>query len=504
MYVKVAFVPQFERKAHAVGQKMQDQPPSHYEQILRSPLTRLLFRSLAASDGKQRCGLERVFRSYNEKNAPLTDKVRYFVPHQLINAFARFSGTDRQVLRDKVFGHPPTARTLINTAASIAHYGLTRPQRYVAPVIVVWNITQACNLSCSHCYQDAQRRLPDELDQDEQLRVVDEMADKYVSMLAFAGGEPLMSKCFWETCRHAAKRGLHVTVATNGTLLTETNVGRLREAGIKLIEISLDSVDPSKHDRFRGAGAWNRTVQGIRNAVAQSAGGSDYRVSIASTMTQMNHGEVSDLVQFAEDLGAHNFNAFNFIPTGRGRNIATEDLTPEQRETVLDKLYEYLKANRIGIMCTAPQFGRVCVEKYHTAPDPVAVGHGSAGRCKDVAVLTQYVGGCGAGRCYCAIQPDGKVTPCVFMPLVVGDLRKESLIDIWLRSPDFVALSDRSDRTGHCRICKTRFQCGGCRARAYNYFGDFRAPDPGCVYNRKAWNEIRVMSKGRVARIQSS
>ncbi|MFB3905630.1 MAG: radical SAM protein [Acidobacteriota bacterium] len=472
-----------------MDQKNQNSPPSRYEQILGSQLTRLLLRSLTVSNGKNGCGLERVFQTYYKENAPLADKLRYFVPHRIIDAFARMSGTDRQVLRNRVFGHPPTARTLINTAASIAQFGLKKPQRFVAPVIVVWNITQACNLCCSHCYQDARGRLPNELNQDEQLRVVDEMADNYVSMLAFAGGEPLMSKCFWETCRHAARRGLHVTVATNGTLLTETNVGRLREAGVKIIEISLDSVDPGKHDRFRGEGAWNRTVQGIKNAVAQS-NGRNYRVSVASTITQMNHDEVCDLVKFAEDLGAHNFNAFNFIPTGRGRAIATEDLTPDQRETVLEKLYDYLKADRIGIMCTAPQFGRLCLEKYQTVTDPVMVGHGGAGRSKDIAIYTQYIGGCGAGRSYCAIQPDGKVTPCVFMPLVVGDLRQESLMDIWRRSPEFVALSDRSDRTGHCRICTSRFQCGGCRARAYNYFGDFRAPDPGCVYNQKAWNEV--------------
>jgi radical SAM protein with 4Fe4S-binding SPASM domain len=462
---------------------------SRYELILGSALTRRLLKSLTDVDGNGRCALEEVFDTYATPDAPLSKRVRYFIPHRVIDTFAKLTGADRQTLKAKVFGHRPTARTLINTAASIAHYGLTKPQRFVAPMIVVWNITQACNLACSHCYQNARRKLPDELTQDEQIDLVDQLADAYVSMLAFAGGEPLMSESFWRTCRHAVERGLHVTVATNGTLLTPRNVERLRETGIKILEVSLDSVDPAKHNRFRGAGTWEKTVEGIKNAVAQSTG-RNYRVSVASTITQMNYGEAEDLMKFAIDLGAHSFNAFNFIPTGRGRQIADDDLSPEQREALLDLLYRYMQTEKMTIMCTAPQFARACIEHRKSEGDLMAVGHGGAGRARDITLYTEYLGGCGAGRCYCAIQPNGKVTPCVFMPLEVGDVRTRSFIDIWRNTPEFQSLSDRSDRTGHCRVCDFRYQCGGCRARAYNYTGDFRSGDPGCVRNRKLWNEI--------------
>jgi hypothetical protein len=108
--------------------------------------------------------------------------VRYFAPHRLIDVFVRLTHTKKETLRERFFGHAPKARTLINTAASIGKYGLTRPQRFAAPIIVVWNITQACNLACSHCYQNARSRLLDELSPEEQLSVVGQPADSYVSI----------------------------------------------------------------------------------------------------------------------------------------------------------------------------------------------------------------------------------------------------------------------------------------------------------------------------------
>jgi radical SAM protein with 4Fe4S-binding SPASM domain len=462
---------------------------SKYEAILSNSLIRSLFRLLTRRNGVGGCTLESVFNTYAVEGVPLARRARYFLPHLLIDRFARWTGTSRRTVRTRVFEHNPTARTLINTAASIAKHGLCRPQRFAAPILVVWNITQACNLKCKHCYQDASRKMAGELNQDEQLHIIDQLADNYVSLLAFAGGEPLISKEFWKTCRYAAERKLHVTVATNGTLLTEENVGKLRETGVKIIEISLDSINREKHDAFRGKGMWEKTVQGIRNSVAQSDG-RNFRVSIASTITRMNRNEVQDLIRFTDDIGAHTFNAFNFIPTGRGRDIAAEDLSPEEREELLGTLHRNMQGGKVNILTTAPQLGRFCLEHRTCDWDAIAIGHGGSARGRDTFIYTEYLGGCGAGRCYCAIQPDGKVTPCVFMPIVVGNLRNQSFMEIWENTPEFAALSNREDRGDSCRVCRHRYQCGGCRARAFNYTGDFRAGDPGCRYNQRQWEQL--------------
>ena len=113
-------------------------------------------------------------------------------------------------------------------------------------------------------------------------------------------------------------------------------------------------------------------------------------------------------------------------------------------------------------------------------------------------MLADYVGGCGAGRLYCAIQPNGKVTPCVFMPISVGDLRQEKLADIWRSSEVMKDLRNRSAMKEHCGRCEYRAMCGGCRARAYGYFGDYMGPDPGCINNIQAWEELSTFDNEEI------
>jgi len=192
---------------------------------------------------------------------------------------------------------------------------------------------------------------------------------------------------------------------------------------------------------------------------------------------------VDEAVRFAMELGCKTFSHFNFIPTGRGTGIAGDDLTPEQREWLIRRLVWHLQQGKINVISTAPQFGRACVA-YGSPEGLFAVGHAGNGPGKQTQVLARYVGGCGAGRCYCALQPNGDVAPCVYIPsLVAGNLRTERLDKIW-ECDLFTLLSDRTDRGGHCRTCTFRACCGGCRARALAYTSDITEGDPGCIYNR--------------------
>jgi radical SAM protein with 4Fe4S-binding SPASM domain len=100
-------------------------------------------------------------------------------------------------------------------------------------------------------------------------------------------------------------------------------------------------------------------------------------------------------------------------------------------------------------------------------------------------VLADFIGGCGAGRLYCALQPNGDVSPCVFMPnLKLGNLRQERFMDIWHNNRTLIKLRDRSSLHGNCGKCGYKFICGGCRARALVYFDDLFAPDPGCTLTK--------------------
>jgi radical SAM protein with 4Fe4S-binding SPASM domain len=202
------------------------------------------------------------------------------------------------------------------------------------------------------------------------------------------------------------------------------------------------------------------------------------------------------VVEFAIALGCRTFSHFNFIPVGRGRDMLDADLTPSQREWLLRKLVGHLQDGRINVISTAPQFGRSCVA-YAPPGGIFATGHAGAGKGTKTMVLSRYVGGCGAGRCYCAIQPNGDITPCVYISTMkVGSSRRQSFAGIW-DCPLFGILSDRTDRRDHCAICSDRPYCGGCRARSLAYVDDIRAGDPGCRRNEDVWDEL-VASQGLV------
>ena len=470
-------------------------PQSHHilEDILASHSMRRVLRWMTRRDAQGKCFFMRLCENYDNGAADFWTRAKWSIPNGLIDLGLWKAGLDRERMEEKLFHHLATVKALTLTAKSIGHYGLTAPQRYTAPLFTVWNVTQACNLTCQHCYQSAARKPdPDELTTEERLGLIDQMGDEFVPFVAFAGGEPLVAPDIWRVLEHCEKRGLHVTLATNGTLLTPEICQRLKAAGVKYIEVSLDSLDPSEHDAFRGQeGSWKRTVQGIRNAVATGV-----RTGMAVCFTRQTAHTVDDVVRFAIDLGCKTFAHFNFIPVGRGREIIDQDMTPGQRELLLRKLQRHLVEGKIGVVSTAPQFGRSCIV-YGSEEGIFATGHAGRGPGKKTMVLSRYIGGCGSGRCYCSIQPNGAITPCVYIPGdEIGSIRRQSLAEIW-NNPLFDTLQDRDDRGDHCGVCDYRAYCGGCRARALAYTDDIQAGDPGCVYNYHEWQEL-VQDQGEL------
>jgi len=471
--------------------------PAHHvlEDILAHPLTRRFLGWLTSAHDFEKCFFERLAENYNNPSLTGWDRLKWRVPEFLIDAGLKAAHIDKAKITAKLFHHRPTVRALTVTARSIARYGLSAPQRFDAPLMVVWNLTQACNLRCQHCYQNATPKpAPDELTLEEKLRAVDEMGRLKVPFLAIAGGEPLVSKHLWAVLERARRHEIHTTIATNGTMLTRENVKRLLDAGVKYVEVSIDSLDSREHDWFRGQpGAWQRSIQGIRNSVELGM-----RTGLAACFTRHNVHTADEVMDFAQSLGCHTFSHFNFIPVGRGRDMLDADLTPAQREWLMQRLVGRMQQGRMRIISTAPQLGRACVA-YAPADGIFATGHAGTGPGRASMVLSRYIGGCGAGRCYCAFQPNGDVTPCVYISQIkVGNLRTSRLQEIW-DNPLFELLSNREDRRHYCAVCEDRAYCGGCRARALAYTGDIRAGDPGCIRNQTLWESLETEEVSQTA-----
>jgi radical SAM protein with 4Fe4S-binding SPASM domain len=214
------------------------------------------------------------------------------------------------------------------------------------------------------------------------------------------------------------------------------------------------------------------------------------------TVTKFNYKEVPAAVDLGEKLGASIFMHYNFIPTGRGVGIADMDISPQEREELLQWLSRQSGKRKITLLSTAPQYSRVCMQNQSVCSlthfDIVGADPKMG---ESVKFLAEFVGGCGGGRLYCALEPNGDLEPCVFIPIILGNLRKDSLLDIWHHHPALLQMRDRKEFKGNCGVCENRNICGGCRARAYGYFHDLQAPDPGCMNNLKYWNELVSQNK---------
>ncbi|TKJ47947.1 radical SAM protein [Candidatus Aerophobetes bacterium Ae_b3a] len=454
--------------------------------FLKNEINRCAFSLFARKNKNGRSALEGIFSLYTNEDDHLSllEKLEIF-PFYLFFESGRilFKQTKEEVKKE--LNSPAIQKAVSLTMRSVAHYGLTYPQKFVAPPVVVWDFTNICNLKCKHCYQNAGKKLPQELPLSKRIDIINQLAKEEVFIIAFSGGEPLMDKDLWPAIEKVKKENMYVSIATNGTLITEEVARRMATVGVDYVEISLDSVHPEKHDGFRGIpGAWKKAVRGIKKAVAQKA----YQVGLASTITKMNFNELEDLIEFSISLRTDKFFAFNFIPVGEGKNLIGLDLTPSMREKMLNTLYEYYLKKGTATLTSCPQYARVCMNK--SQGEFTASSHYSMSKGDKTRLLAEFIGGCGVGRAYCAIQPDGIVTPCVYMPIEVGDLKKQTFKEIWNNSSVLEELRSREDLKEHCGICEHRAACGGCRARAYAYFGDLKAPDPGCINNHKAFLQL--------------
>ncbi len=241
---------------------------------------------------------------------------------------------------------------------------------FARPYVVSWNLTYRCNLACEHCYLDAggtpqvgTENFADrsELGTEECFRVIDEIAAFAPECLTIlTGGEPLLRRDILEIVRRAAERELWVVVGTNGVRITENLARRLADAGARGLSLSLDALDPDRHDRFRKVrGAWQNTVEG-----AEILNRTGLPFIVQTTAGSHNLGELDAIADFAHDrLAAKVWNLYFLVPTGRGQFVS--DMTPAQYDEVLASLYriqrKYDRKMLVNAKC-APHYIKTVLE----------------------------------------------------------------------------------------------------------------------------------------------
>lgn len=328
------------------------------------------------------------------------------------------------------------------------------------PVIVNWNLSLRCNFHCDHCYSRTEASRYPEPDTASALASVDRFAEIGILSLNFGGGEPFMRRDLFEITSRAAARGMRVTLSSNGSLVTPELARRAAESGVRKVELSLDSVHPEVHDRFRHfPGAHERAVRAA--GLLREAG---VAVDVSSVICRINVDDWEGLVDLAAGLGARKISLQNYKCSGLGDlNKDRLDLSPAEWRDFYTRALA-LKAERTDVEITLS--------------DPILHSLEEAGcEARDGEPLSR---GCACGTLTMAVRPDGSITPCAFIPVTVGSLLEDDFDTLWQGS-EFLQGMRHREAVGKCRTCAAHDRCqGGCPSRVYSATGSFGAPDPHC------------------------
>ncbi|MFA4916792.1 MAG: heme b synthase [Syntrophales bacterium] len=337
--------------------------------------------------------------------------------------------------------------------------------------MVAWEVTRSCNLSCVHCRASSRHgSYPGELTTDRCLRLLDEIALFSKPVIILTGGEPLFRKDIFEIATYGTKKGLRMVMATNGTLVTEEMAGKMRDAGIRRVSISIDGMDAKSHDAFRGvSGAFSGAMTGIE---ALKKAGIDFQLN--TTIVRTNLAQIKGILDLAIGLGAAAHHIFLLVPTGRGKEMSDQSLSPDDYEKTLQWFYEESLQCPIQLKATcAPHYFRILHQKREIIQEKPRETN---------SALHTMTRGCLGGSSFCFISHTGQVQPCGYLELDCGQVKENAFRDIWENSPLFHNLRDLNQYKGKCGRCEFIKVCGGCRARAYEATGDYLAEEPLCIY----------------------
>ena len=336
--------------------------------------------------------------------------------------------------------------------------------------VIVWSVTRKCNLTCSHCYIDAQEAsLSGELSTDEAQQLIDDAIALNPPVMLFSGGEPLVRRDTVDLCAYAVSKGLRVALSTNGTLITKNRARRIAEAGVSYVGISIDGAQAT-HDEFRNKqGAFRAALDGVHNA--QDMG---LKTGIRFTVNRRNVFDLPAVIDLLIQHRVPRFCLYHLVYSGRAS--AEMDITNEMRAEMMEYLVQRTKTLAdygIEVLTTDNHADGIYILNSLSASD--------SDKSRLTSLLTAH-GGCSAGQKIINIDPYGNVRPCQFWAGdALGNVRQESLSTIWNSQNELLLMlrDKKAHLKGRCRSCQYVEVCGGCRIRARAH-GDLWGTDPSC------------------------
>ena len=343
-----------------------------------------------------------------------------------------------------------------------------------APFLVIWEVTQACDLACAHCRASAAPgRNPLELSTEEGFRVLEAVKSFGDPLMVFTGGDPLKRPDLFELLEKSMHVGLRTTVTPSATpLLNGEAIARFKQIGLARMAVSLDGADAASHDGFRRvAGSFDRTLYALEEAQRL---GLDTQVN--TTVTRHNRHRLEEIASIVGRSGAKLWSVFFLVTTGRA--LATDDLTAEDYEEVFAYLYDLSKRAPFDIKTTEAQHYRRFVAQRRKAEGGRAQGPAPNPIARQAGIND--------GKGFLFVSHTGEIYPSGFLPISAGNVRHDSLVEVYRHAPLFVELRNSENLKGKCGECEYRNLCGGSRSRAFALTGDHLAEEMRCVFRPSA------------------
>ncbi|HJQ71627.1 MAG TPA: radical SAM protein [Blastocatellia bacterium] len=337
---------------------------------------------------------------------------------------------------------------------------------------VYWICTQACNLRCTYCYQDATVSRPNELSTDEGKDLVDQVVEAGAQTFIFTGGEPFTRRDLLEVASYSRSRGLRTNAITNGHYITRNNIKDVAEI-FDTVTISLDHGVPEHHDTNRGKGSWLRAVNGID--LLLEAGVS---VDVNSVLSRFGLKDVKELLKFARKRPIGQLRIIPQFPMGRAASARADELPPAEVMGLNDQLHQASCDLEEGEARVSPE-----------------------GTYSSKRIIRNH---CGAGLSEVSVDPEGWVYPCKLLQyekFKTHNVRNQRLIDIFNQHPVLRQLRGNVANTMHpCKTCIIKNHCGGgCRGIHFSFTQEYIEAHPlFCAYLRSTFEVQAWASSGGV------
>ncbi len=292
-----------------------------------------------------------------------------------------------------------------------------------------------------------------------------DLKENGMKLLTMTGGEPLCRKDFMlELGEFLNSNSIRYRVFTNGVLMTEELASQLKQRGVSEIQVSVDGLEKT-HDAFRGMdGAFQRAVNAIKATEREGI-----KTAVRLTITEQNHGEVPEIVDFVSELGVDAFRVRPFVSVGRGSVNEEYIPSPKAMREAFSHIKKKMRESSLPFQLITPSFHFLDKDVPNNVADKTFVGSR-----------------CVCGKQLCAITPDGWVKPCGYFSIKLGNLREKKFAEIWNDNEFLDKMRSIDHLSDICMNCKYLVYCGGgCRASAYENTGDLCAADPLCPLVRE-------------------